>query len=151
MSPAVIRLLTRLQMPLFWLLRGRWQYVPTLKLWTVGRVSGRERAVLLVYLEDGARVVVVGSYGGHSADPHWRRNLLAEPRCRVWSAARGAEELVASELTGEERAAVWERLVALYPPYAGYQAKTERLIPVIALSPPDAEAATGAAGAEEAE
>ncbi len=108
---------------------------PTLRLWTVGRASGRERSVLLLYLDDGPRVVVVASYGGHSEHPQWWKNLLAEPNCRVWSAARGAESMVASELHGEEREAVWERLVSIYSPYRAYQEKTTRRIPLVALSP----------------
>ncbi len=135
MGPRLIKALTRMQSPLFTLMRGRMQGPPTLRLWTVGRVSGRERAVLLLYLDDGPRVIVVASYGGHSEHPQWWQNLLAEPSCRIWSAKRGAERMVASELEGEERDAVWERLVSMYSPYQGYQEHTSRRIPLIALSP----------------
>ncbi len=102
---------------------------------TTGRKSGKERSVLLLYLDDGPRVVVVASYGGHSEHPQWWKNLQAEPRCRVWSARRGAEAMLASELEGEEREAVWERLLQIYPNYADYQAKTTRQIPLVALTP----------------
>ena len=135
MGPRLIKALTRVQQPLFTLMRGRMQGPPTLRLWTMGRVSGRERSVLLLYLDDGPRVIVVASYGGHSEHPQWWQNLLAEPSCRIWSAARGAESMVASELEGEERDAVWERLISMYSPYAGYQEKTTRRIPLVALSP----------------
>ena len=135
MGPRLIRTLTKLQLPLFLLFRGRMQGPPTLRLWTMGRSSGQERSVLLLYLEDGARVIVVASFGGHSEHPQWWLNLLAEPQCRIWSAARGAESMVASELEGEEREAVWERLISLYAPYKGYQEKTTRRIPLVALSP----------------
>ena len=137
MGPRLIRVLTRLQSPLFTLMRGRMQGPPTLRLWTTGRKSGRERAVLLLYLDDGPRVIVVASYGGHSEHPEWWKNLTAEPNCRIWSAARGAEEMVASELDGEEREAVWSRLISMYSPYEGYQEKTTRRIPLVALSPRD--------------
>ena len=135
MGPRLIRTLTRLQQPLFTLMRGRMQAVPTLRLWTIGRSSGKERAVLLLYLDDGPRVIVVASYGGHSEDPQWWKNLQADASCRIWSAARGEERMVASELDGTERDEVWERLTALYKPYIGYQEKTSRRIPVVALSP----------------
>ena len=124
-----------MQSPLFTLMRGRMQGPPTLRLWTVGRVSGQERAVLLLYLDDGPRVIVVASYGGHSEHPQWWKNLLVEPSCRICSAKRGAERMVASELEGEERDAVWEQLVSMYSPYQGYQEQTSRRIPLIALSP----------------
>ena len=135
MGPRLIKVLTRLQSPVFSLMRGRMQGPPTLRLWTTGRVSGVERAVLLLYLDDGERVIVVGSFGGHSEHPQWWQNLLAEPDCRIWSAARGAEDMTASELDGEEREQVWERLIGMYSPYAGYQRKTSRRIPLVALSP----------------
>ena len=140
MGPRLIKALTRLQQPLFTLMRGRWQGPPTLRLWTRGRKSGRERSVLLLYLEDGPRVVVVASYGGHPAHPQWWKNLLVEPNCRTWSAKRGAEVMVASELEGERREEVWERLTAMYPPYEAYQQKISRRIPLVALSPAERDA-----------
>ncbi len=140
MGPRLIKALTRLQQPLFTLMRGRWQGPPTLRLWTRGRKSGRERSVLLLYLDDGHRVVVVASYGGHSEHPQWWKNLLVEPDCRTWSAKRGAEVLVASELEGAEREEVWERLIAMYSPYEAYQQKISRRIPLVALSPAERDA-----------
>ena len=116
-------------------MRGRLQGPPTLRLWTMGRKSGRERSVLLLYLDEGPRVIVVASYGGHSDDPEWWKNLKVEADCRIWSAARGSESLVASELEGEEREEVWDRLISMYSPYTGYQEKTSRRIPLVALSP----------------
>ena len=140
MGPRLIKALTRLQQPLFTLMRGRWQGPPTLRLWTRGRKSGRERSVLLLYLDDGHRVVVVASYGGHSAHPQWWKNLLVEPDCRTWSAKRGAEVMVASELDGTEREEAWERLIAMYSSYEAYQQKTPRRIPLVALSPAERDA-----------
>ena len=121
-------------------MRGRWQGPPTLRLWTTGRMSGLERSVLLLYLDDGPRVVVVASYGGHSEHPQWWKNLLVEPDCRIWSAKRGAEVMVASQLEGAERDDAWERLIAMYSSYEAYQQKTSRRIPLVALSPAEREA-----------
>ncbi len=135
MGPRLIKALTRFQQPIFTLMRGRYQGPPTLRLWTTGRRTGRERSVLLLYLDDGPRVIVVASYGGHSEHPEWWNNLIAEPACRIWSAKRGSEEMVASELKGEGREEVWERLLSMYPNYAAYQEKTTRRIPLIALMP----------------
>ena len=138
MGPRLIKALTRFQQPLFTLMRGRLQGPPTLRLWTTGRTSGIERSILLLYLDDGPRVIVVASYGGHSEHPEWWKNLRAEPNCRIWSAKRGAENMVASELEGDERERVWERLISMYSPYAAYQKKTTRRIPLILLSPREA-------------
>ena len=135
MGPRLIKALTRFQQPIFTLMRGRLQGPPTLRLWTTGRKSGQERAVLLLYLDDGPRVVVVASFGGHSEHPEWWKNLIDNPDCRIWSARRGSEEMVASELDGDEREEVWERLLGMYSNYADYQQKTSRRIPLIALSP----------------
>ena len=140
MGPRLIKALTRLQQPLFTLMRGRLQGPPTLRLWTRGRKSGGERSVLLLYLDDGPRVVVVASYGGHSEHPEWWKNLLVEPNCRIWSAKRGAEVMVASELDGEERDDAWQRLIAMYSSYEAYQQKTSRRTPVVALSPAERDA-----------
>ena len=135
MGPRLIKALTSFQQPIFTLMRGRFQGPPTLRLWTTGRKSGQERAVLLLYLDDGPRVIVVASYGGHSEHPEWWKNLIANPDCRIWSARRGSEDMVASELEGDEREAVWDRLLSMYANYADYQQKTSRRIPLIALSP----------------
>ena len=120
-------------------MRGRLQGPPTLRLWTMGRKSGRERSVLLLYLNDGPRVIVVASFGGHSDDPEWLKNLKVEGQCRIWSAARESESMLASELEGEEREAVWQRLLEMYSNYANYQEKTSRRIPLVALSPRDSD------------
>lgn len=135
MNPRLIRILTRLQQPMFSLFRGRLMGPPTLRLWTTGRRSGRERSVLLLYLDDGPRVIVVASFGGHSEHPQWWKNLSADADCRIWSAARGAERMSAAELDGEEREEVWQRLIDQYPIYERYQQQTTRRIPLVALSP----------------
>ena len=139
MGPRLIKALTKVQQPIFTLMRGRLQGPPTLRLWTVGRKSGRERSVLLLYLNDGPRVIVVASYGGHSDDPEWWKNLKVEAKCRIWSAAGGSDSMLASELEGEEREAVWQRLLGMYSNYADYQEKTSRRIPLVALSPRDSD------------
>ena len=135
MGPKLIKALTRFQQPIFTLMRGRLQGPPTLRLWTTGRKTGQERSVLLLYLDDGPRVIIVASYGGHSEHPEWWHNLIANPDCRVWSAKRGSEDMVASELEGDEREEVWARLLKMYSNYADYQDKTSRRIPLVALSP----------------
>lgn len=107
---------------------------PVFLLVTRGRKSGQPRTAPLLYLRDGARFVVVASKGGMSHHPQWYLNLVAEPDCEI---ELGTERRpMRARRAGEtEKAALWPRLVAMYPDYADYQARTERNIPVMILEP----------------
>jgi deazaflavin-dependent oxidoreductase (nitroreductase family) len=107
---------------------------PVLLLTTVGARSAQRRTTPLIYLADGEDLVVVASKGGMSRDPDWYHNLLQNPDARVQI---GADErtVVARRATRDEKAALWPRLLEIYPDYADYQARTERDIPVVILSP----------------
>jgi len=83
-------------------------------------------------VEHGGRYAMVASKGGAPEHPLWVYNLRANPQVVVQDGA-DTFELTAREVTGAEREAWWERSVAAYPPYAEYQQKTERLIPVFVL------------------
>ncbi len=97
-------------------------------------LSGKVRKVPLMRVEHEGAYAAVASKGGAPEDPAWYRNLLAHPDIdlqdadRTWSAR-------ARQLEGVEREQWWERCVAAYPPYAEYQTKTDRLIPVFVLEP----------------
>lgn len=99
---------------------------------TTGRRSGVPRSVPLYAWEDADRLVVVGSQGGSAQDPHWARNLRADPRATV---KKGREMLAmrATEVDGAERDRLWKLVVAAFPLYATYQRKTERVIPLFVL------------------
>jgi deazaflavin-dependent oxidoreductase (nitroreductase family) len=113
---------------------GRLGRSPVLLLTTVGRKTGKERSVPLLYLTDGDRLVVVGSVGGAARHPDWWLNLRANPEARVQVGRRTLQ--VRAELAGpEERRRLWPLLVAMYPPYDDYQKATSREIPVIILHP----------------
>jgi deazaflavin-dependent oxidoreductase (nitroreductase family) len=99
-----------------------------------GRRTGRLRTTPLVYLEDGDRIVVVASQAGRPEHPMWYLNVLADPDVTVQVGHR-RRPMRARVAEGEERAALWERLVDLYADYASYQAWTERVIPVLVLEP----------------
>lgn len=107
---------------------------PVCLLTTIGRHSGRPRTVPLLYLQDGADCVVVASQGGAPQHPAWYLNLLANPAGEL---ERGAERIpVTAQMVDEEqRAALWPRLVAIYPPYETYQRRTTRRIPLVRLKP----------------
>jgi deazaflavin-dependent oxidoreductase (nitroreductase family) len=111
--------------------------VPVLLLTTIGRKSGQPKTTPLLYLEDGDRVVIVGSQGGMPKHPQWYLNLTANPEVRVQERSR-VRTMRARVANREEHAVLWPRLVALYADFATYQAWTDRAIPVVILEPADA-------------
>jgi deazaflavin-dependent oxidoreductase (nitroreductase family) len=72
--------------------------------------------------------------GGAPKHPVWYYNLVADPTAVVIQDGPEPFDAEVREVSGDERAAWWERAVAAYPPYAEYQTKTERLIPVFIAS-----------------
>ena len=99
----------------------------------VGARSGTARVNPMAYFQDGDRLLVVASKGGAPTNPDWYHNLKAHPDTE---AEVGTERfpVTVSELTGDERAAAWQRIVAVLPGFADYQPKTDRVIPVLALT-----------------
>jgi deazaflavin-dependent oxidoreductase (nitroreductase family) len=107
---------------------------PVLLLTTVGARTAQRRTTPLIYLADGDDVVLVASKGGMSQHPAWYHNLMKNPdaRVQIGDAERG---MVARRASDAEKAALWPRLLEVYPDYADYQARTQRDIPVMILSP----------------
>ena len=99
----------------------------------IGRKTGEPHPIPLLYLADGDDLVIVASKGGMSKHPLWYLNLVANPRCEV-EIGRERRSMIARRVTDEEKAALWPRLCAMYPDYAGYQARTTRDIPVLRLT-----------------
>jgi deazaflavin-dependent oxidoreductase (nitroreductase family) len=97
-----------------------------------GAKTGAVRKTPLMRVEHDGRYAAVGSKGGAPQNPVWVYNLRKNPQVVVQDGQR-TWEMTAREVTGEERAAWWERAVAAYPSYADYQLKTDRLIPVFVL------------------
>jgi deazaflavin-dependent oxidoreductase (nitroreductase family) len=108
--------------------------VPCLVLTTTGRRSGKLRRNALIYVQDGDDYVIVASYGGRPSHPLWYRNLVDDPSAKIQV---GAETLdvTARTMSPEEKAVFWPQVVEVYAPYADYQAKTDRDIPVVRLTP----------------
>jgi F420H(2)-dependent quinone reductase len=100
----------------------------------VGRKTGKHHTSPLIYLADGADVVIVASFGGAKRDPQWWPNLKADPRTTVQVGSE-RRAVVARQATPEEKQRLWPQLVAIYPPYEDYQRRTERDIPVVLLEP----------------
>lgn len=99
-----------------------------------GARSGKLRKTPLMRVEHGGRYAAVASQGGAPTHPFWYYNFRADPRVQLQDGPV-KQDMVAREVTGDERAEWWERAVAAYPPYAEYQQKTARQIPVFVLEP----------------
>lgn len=105
---------------------------PILLLTVKGRKSGREILKPLVYLADGERRLIFASKGGAPSHPEWYLNLVANPEVTV-EVGEEKYRARATTLTGEERDRLYARQVAAMPNFGDYQAKTTRVIPVVAL------------------
>ena len=97
-----------------------------------GARSGQLHKTPLMRVEHGGSYLAVGSKGGAPKNPSWVHNLRANPEVEVWDGpTRG--DFTVRELAGSERETWWKRAVEAFPPYAEYQQKTERVIPVFLL------------------
>ena len=136
MLEGVVRGFSRLHTSLFrrFGLTGPGSFRNTLLLTTRGRKSGREIATPLLYVEEGGKLYVVASFGGNDSHPGWYLNLTAEPRVKV-ERSDGTKAFRARTLSSEETGSIWPKLLELYPPYASYQKRTTRVIPVVELTP----------------
>ena len=97
-----------------------------------GAKTGAVRKTPLMRVEHDGRYVAVASKGGAPKHPVWYYNLKKNPHVELQDGP-DKWDMSASELSGDERAVWWERAVAAYPPYAEYQTKTDRLIPLFLL------------------
>ena len=109
---------------------------PLILLTTTGAKTSQQRIAPLMLVTDGNRLLAVASKGGAPKHPDWYLNLLAHPEVTV---EVGSEkfETTARILTGDEREQAYKRAAEVFPPYAEYQKRTAREIPVIALERPN--------------
>lgn len=106
------------------------------RLTTTGRRTGQPRTVTLYAFgtPDGA-LVVTGSWGGKAQDPAWADNLRANSEATV-KVDREERPVVAREVSGRERDALWALVTKEFPLYETYQRRTKRLIPLFVLDEP---------------
>jgi deazaflavin-dependent oxidoreductase (nitroreductase family) len=117
---------------------GPFEGAPLLLLHSTGAKSGEERVSPMMYLPDGERFLVFASKAGAPTNPAWYHNLLAHPDATI-EVGDDTIAVRAEELPRAERDAKYAEQAALYPGFADYEAKTDRVIPVLALTPrPDA-------------
>jgi deazaflavin-dependent oxidoreductase (nitroreductase family) len=102
-----------------------------------GARSGKLRKTPVMRVEHDGRYLAVASKGGAPDHPAWYANLVADPHVELQDGP-GKWDMTVRELSGDEREQWWERAVAAFPPYAAYQRKTDRVIPVLLLEPVDA-------------
>ncbi len=105
--------------------------LPVVIFTTRGNKTGKIRKTPLMRVEHDGRYALIASQGGAPKHPVWYLNLKADPSALMVQDGADRFDARARELEGEEREIWWERAVAAYPPYAEYQRKTDRLIPVL--------------------
>jgi deazaflavin-dependent oxidoreductase (nitroreductase family) len=99
-----------------------------------GAKTGKLRKVPLMRVENDGQYAIVASLGGAPKHPVWYYNVKGDPHVDLQDGTV-TKDYTAREVFGDEKAEWWERSVAAYPPYADYQKKTERQIPVFVLDP----------------
>lgn len=116
---------------------GMFEGMPLVLVHNVGARSGKEYVTPLVYLGEDGRTFVFASKAGADNHPGWFHNLKANPDTTI-EIGSDTVDVVAVELTGEERDRIYEAQKARQPQFAEYEAKTDRTIPVIELAPKSA-------------
>jgi deazaflavin-dependent oxidoreductase (nitroreductase family) len=104
--------------------------IPIVVVTTRGHKSGKLRKTPLMRVEHEGRYALVASKGGAPEHPEWYYNLKADPTAVTIQDGPEPFDAEVRELDGAERDEWWARAVAVYAPYAEYQEKTERRIPV---------------------
>ena len=113
---------------------GKFQGRPVVLITMKGAKSGAKRTIPLMYVPYGDGVIIVASQGGAPKSPVWYANLLANPD--IEAQYKGQKmQLRARQVDDDEKAQVWPTCVEHYPPFADYQSRTDRNIPVFVCEP----------------
>ncbi|MEI7617734.1 MAG: nitroreductase family deazaflavin-dependent oxidoreductase [Actinomycetota bacterium] len=104
--------------------------IPIIVVTMRGHRSGNVRKIALMRVEHEGQYALVASMGGAPSNPGWYKNLVADPDEVFVQDGPTPVAVSVREVFGEERALWWQRSVAVYPSYADYEAKTDRIIPV---------------------
>ena len=113
---------------------GVFEGMPLLLLHHTGAKSGKSRINPLAYQTDGGRYVIFASKGGAPANPDWYHNLKAHPNVSI-EVGTDTIDVLATEATGEERDRLYRAQAERVPQFTEYEHKTDRVIPVIVLTP----------------
>ena len=111
-----------------------WNGATSLLLTTTGRKSGEPRTSALIFAKDGDDYLVVASMGGAPTHPSWYLNLIANPQAEVQ--VKGEHiRVTARTASDDEKPRLWKIVTEQWPNYDVYQTRTERVIPLVVLSP----------------
>ncbi|MBB3050505.1 deazaflavin-dependent oxidoreductase (nitroreductase family) [Prauserella isguenensis] len=113
---------------------GPFEGAPLLLLHTLGARSGKQRVNPMMYLTDGDRYLVFASKAGADSHPDWYWNLRANPSARI-EVGDIDLDVEATDLDEPERTEKYRIQAERYPGFAEYEQRTDRVIPVVALSP----------------
>ncbi|MFF7276481.1 nitroreductase/quinone reductase family protein [Streptomyces griseorubiginosus] len=108
--------------------------LPVVILTTLGAKSGKIRKTPVMRVEHDGSYAVVASMAGAPTHPVWYHNAAADPRVELQDGPV-RQDMLAREVTGDEKALWWARAVEAFPDYAEYQKNTDREIPVLVLEP----------------
>jgi F420H(2)-dependent quinone reductase len=111
--------------------------LPVVIVTTRGNKSGKIRKTPLMRVEHDGEYALVASKGGAPTHPVWYHNLMADPASVLIQDGPDPSAVTVRQVSGAEKATWWDRAVAAYPPYAEYQANTDREIPVFVATPKD--------------
>jgi len=109
--------------------------MPVIVVTSRGAKTGKVRKNPLMRVEHDGEYALVASKGGTPENPEWYHNLVAHPDEVLVQDGPEPFKVRIREISGDEKAQWWERAVAAYPPYAEYQEKTDRAIPVFVATP----------------
>ena len=109
--------------------------LPVIIVTNTGNRTGAIRKTPLMRVKDGDNYVLVGSRGGAPTNPQWVYNLRSHAEVEIRDETSVYDMRVREVEDAEERARLWEVCVAAFPPYADYQERTSRTIPVFVAEP----------------
>lgn len=110
------------------------QDLPVVILTTLGAKSGKIRKTPVMRVEHDGSYAVIASMAGAPTHPVWYHNAVSDPRVELQDGPV-RQDMLAREVTGNEKALWWARAIEAFPDYAEYQTKTDREIPVLVLEP----------------
>lgn len=108
--------------------------IPIIVITSRGASTGKLRKFALMRVEHDGEYALVASMGGAPQNPAWFHNLVAEPVVEIQDGAE-PHDFITEIVTGDERQEWWERAVEVFPTYADYAEKTDRVIPVFVARP----------------
>lgn len=112
-----------------------WNGAPALLLYSTGRKTGQPRTHALIFAQDGDDYLIVASMGGAPRHPQWYLNLVANPEAEIQVRSQRLPVIARTAQSPGERDRLWKIVTEIWPNYDAYQARTDREIPVVVLSP----------------